>query len=70
MQAAFTAPIIMMSQNRQATRDRLDAHNDFLINKQAEAEIRTILLHLEAQNEALEQIHQILTEMGHTPDKR
>ena len=70
MQAAFTAPIIMMSQNRQAARDRLEAHNDYLINKQAEVEIRAILLHLEAQNEALEQIHQMLAERGYTPDGR
>ena len=64
MQAAFTAPIIMMSQNRQANRDRLEAHNDFLINKQAEEEIRAILQHLEAQNEALTEIHQLLADMN------
>jgi len=69
MQAAFTAPIIMMSQNRQAARDRLEAHNDFRINKQAEEEVRAILLHLEAQNEALGQIHQILAERGYIPDE-
>lgn len=60
MQAAFTAPIIMMSQNRQAVRDRLEAHNDFLINKRAEEEIRAILLHLEAQDEALLEVHTLL----------
>src|SRR5476649_1256375 len=32
LQAAYAAPIIMMSQNRQAERDRLEAHNDYLIN--------------------------------------
>ena len=30
LQAAYTAPLIMMSQNRQAARDRLEAHNDYL----------------------------------------
>lgn len=64
MQAAFTAPIIMMSQNRQADRDRLEAHNDFLINKEAEEEIRAILQHLEAQNDALTEIHQLLANLG------
>ena len=57
MQAAFTAPVIMMSQNRQADRDRLEAHNDFMINQKAEEEIRVILEHLEAQNTALLEIH-------------
>jgi len=53
LQAAFTAPIIMMSQNRQADRDRIEAHNDYQINIKAEEEVRIILLHLDAQNEAL-----------------
>lgn len=60
LQAAFTAPVIMMSQNRQTVRDRLKAQNDFLINLKAEEEIRAILVHLDAQNEALVEIHQQL----------
>jgi uncharacterized membrane protein len=60
LQAAFTAPVIMMSQNRQTMRDRLEAQNDFLINLKAEEEIRAILVHLDAQNEALVEIHQQL----------
>jgi uncharacterized membrane protein len=60
MQAAYTAPIIMMSQNRQAERDRLEAHNDYIINQKAEEEIRAVINHLETQNEALMQIYQIL----------
>lgn len=59
-QAAYAAPIIMMSQNRQAAKDRLEAHNDFLVNQKAETEIRAILDHLHAQNRALEHIHQQL----------
>ncbi|MGD8980235.1 MAG: DUF1003 domain-containing protein [Desulfobacterales bacterium] len=59
-QAAYTAPIIMMSQNRQAERDRLEAHNDYIINQKAEEEIRAVMDHLETQNEALLQIYQIL----------
>jgi len=38
--AAIQAPIIMMSQNRQETRDRLTAKNDYQINLKAEIEIR------------------------------
>ncbi len=56
LQAAYTAPMIMMSQNRKADRDRLEAHNDYLINLKAEEEIRAILDHLVAQDQALMQI--------------
>jgi uncharacterized membrane protein len=63
LQAAYAAPIIMMSQNRQATRDRLEAHNDYLINQKAEEEIRAILDHLAAQDKALTEIHRLLTEL-------
>ena len=38
--AAIQAPIIMMSQNRTETRDRLRAENDYKINLKAELEIR------------------------------
>jgi uncharacterized membrane protein len=37
--AALQAPIIMMSQNRQAARDRIDAQHDYEVNLQAEMEI-------------------------------
>ncbi|MCB0132644.1 MAG: DUF1003 domain-containing protein [Caldilineaceae bacterium] len=66
LQAAFTAPIIMMSQNRQAVKDRLDAHNDFLVNQKAEEEIRTILEHLDAQNNALNHLYALLLEIQQT----
>jgi len=39
MLAAVQAPIIMMSQNRQAARDRVQASQDFKINLKAELEI-------------------------------
>jgi uncharacterized membrane protein len=60
LQAAYSAPIIMMSQNRMAERDRLDAHNDYLINVKSEEEVRLILEHLEAQNRILEKIHDLV----------
>jgi len=53
LQAAYTAPLILMSQNRQARKDRLEAHNDFEINQKTEEEVRAILDHLDAQNKAL-----------------
>ncbi len=64
LQAAYAAPIIMMSQNRQATRDRVEAHNDFLINQKAEEEIRVVMEHLEAQNQALARIHETVIALG------
>jgi uncharacterized membrane protein len=40
--AALQAPVIMMSQNRQATKDRLHAQRDYEINLMAEIEIRDL----------------------------
>ncbi|NDB69467.1 MAG: DUF1003 domain-containing protein, partial [Methylocystaceae bacterium] len=40
--AAIQAPIIMMSQKRQETKDRLRAFNDYKVNLKAELEIRHI----------------------------
>jgi uncharacterized membrane protein len=42
-QAAYAAPIIMMSQNRQAAIDRVEAQHDYDVNIKAELEIE--LLH-------------------------
>jgi len=40
--AAIQAPVILMSQNRQAQRDRIQLDYDYHINKKAEKEIREI----------------------------
>ncbi|MBP7735563.1 MAG: DUF1003 domain-containing protein [Spirochaetes bacterium] len=61
LQAAYATPIIMMSQNRLADRDRIEAHNDYLLNVKSEEEVRVILEHLEAQNRALAEIHDAVT---------
>jgi len=42
MIAALQAPVIMMSQNRMAARDRLEAAHDYEVNLVAEVEIRTL----------------------------
>jgi uncharacterized membrane protein len=39
MLAAIQAPIILMSQNRQSVKDRLDAAHDYEVNLKAELEI-------------------------------
>jgi len=67
LQAAYTAPVIMMSQNRQAVKDRIEAHNDFLINQKAEEEIRAILEHLAAQDLALLRISEALVALSAAP---
>ena len=66
-QAAYAAPIIMMSQNRQAAKDRLMAEQDYLINSKAEEEVKAIMHHLEQQDEVmidilrkLEEQHEVL----------
>ncbi len=38
--AAIQAPVIMMSQNRQESKDRMRAENDYRVNLKAELEIR------------------------------
>jgi uncharacterized membrane protein len=38
--AAIQAPIIMMSQKRQESKDRLRSENDYRVNLKAELEIR------------------------------
>jgi uncharacterized membrane protein len=49
MLAAIQAPIIMMSQNRAAARDRLAAEHDYIVNLRAELEI----MHLHDKIDAL-----------------
>ena len=52
-QAAYAAPIIMMSQNRQADKDRLMAQHDYEINLKAEREVKDIMHHLEQQDDIM-----------------
>lgn len=53
MLAAIQAPIILMSQNREAHRDRLQAKYDYDVNKKAEKEIRQIQKDLNEVKELL-----------------
>ena len=52
--AALQAPIIMMSQNRQADRDRQDAQNDYEVNMKAELEIVALHAKLDEHRALLE----------------
>jgi uncharacterized membrane protein len=56
--AAIQAPIIMMSQNRQESKDRLRAEHDYLVNLKAELEIRH--LHEKVDHLLLNQWHRLL----------
>lgn len=47
-QAAYAAPIIMMAQNRQNERDRLQAQEDFRTNVEAKQEIESLQKQLSA----------------------
>jgi len=59
-QASFAAPVIMMSQNRQAEKDRLTAQNDYQTDMKGEEEIRHIMEHLDHQDSLILQIVQHL----------
>ena len=45
-QAAYAAPIIMMAQNRQNRRDRMQAESDYQTNIEAKKEIEALQLQL------------------------
>jgi uncharacterized membrane protein len=49
--AALQAPVIMMSQNRQAAKDRMDAQHDYEVNLKAEMEIMALHLKLDELRE-------------------
>jgi uncharacterized membrane protein len=52
-QAAYTGPIVMMSQNRASEKDRLMAQHDYDLNVKSEREIRVIMEHLAHQDRLL-----------------
>lgn len=63
-QAAYAAPIIMMSQNRQSERDRIQAQADYETNLTAKKEIEHLQVHLSTiEMEKLDKIIRILEEM-------
>lgn len=62
--AAFQAPIIMMSQNRQAARDKHESIIDFAINYKAEQEIDDMQNHLHRIEGELAEIKKLLKNLG------
>jgi len=62
-QAAYAAPIIMMSQNRQNERDRLHAEQDYKTNKDAKQEIEALAIKLKSiEEDKLDKIIDMLLE--------
>lgn len=62
-QAAYAAPIIMMAQNRQSERDRLQAQADYQTNLDAKKEIEALTLKLnQLEVEKLDKIIAMLNE--------
>lgn len=60
-QAAYTAPIILMSQNRMSEKDRKKAETDLATDRKAEREIKEIQVQLNRiENEKIARILKIL----------
>lgn len=67
-QAAYAAPIIMMSQNRQSQRDRIQAQEDYLTNIEAKKEIEAIQIQIrDLEVKKLDKIIRMLEELDKKP---
>ena len=62
MLAAVQAPVIMMSQNRQDSKDRVRSELDFSVNRKAEVEITQLAAKLNRIEERVDDIHEALTQ--------
>jgi CRP/FNR family cyclic AMP-dependent transcriptional regulator len=60
MLAAIQAPVIMMSQNRQDTKDRLRGELDYEVNRRAEAEIQGLARKLNLLGEKMGDVEELL----------
>ena len=64
MLAAIQAPVIMMSQNRQDTKDRLRGELDFDVNRRAESEIQGMARKLNQLDERIDDLSDLLRGKG------
>ena len=64
MLAAVQAPIIMMSQNRQDTKDRLRGELDYDVNRRSEVEIQGLARKLNLLGEKLGDVEELLREQS------
>ncbi len=60
MLAAIQAPVIMMSQNRQDTKDRLRSELDYDVNRRAESEIQSLSQKLNLLHEKLDDLEDLV----------
>jgi uncharacterized membrane protein len=68
MLAALQAPVIMMSQNRQAAKDRLQARHDYEVNLRAELEIASLHQKVDALRAA--ELHEMLLRLEAVSTRR
>jgi len=64
MLAAIQAPVIMMSQNRQDTKDRLRGELDFDVNRRAESEIQGLASKLNQLDDKIDDVVDLLRQRG------
>jgi uncharacterized membrane protein len=62
MLAAIQAPVIMMSQNRQDTKDRLRSELDYDVNRRAEAEIQDLTRKVNLLTDRLSDVEDVIRE--------
>jgi len=62
MLAAIQAPVIMMSQNRQDTKDRLRGELDYQVNRRSESEIQGLARKLNSLGDKLGDVEDLLRE--------
>ncbi len=62
MLAAIQAPVIMMSQNRQDTKDRLRGELDFDVNRRSESEIQGLARKLNMLGDKIDDVEDLLRE--------
>ncbi len=60
MLAAIQAPVIMMSQNRQDTKDRLRGELDYDVNRRAESEIQGLSRKLNLLGEKIGDVEDLI----------
>jgi CRP/FNR family cyclic AMP-dependent transcriptional regulator len=60
MLAALQAPVIMMSQNRQDTKDRLRGELDYQVNRRAEAEVQSLSGKLQLLVEKIDDLEELV----------
>ena len=64
MLAAIQAPVIMMSQNRQDTKDRVRGELDFEVNKRSELEIQSLSQKLNLTLDKIEDLEELVRNSG------